>query len=305
MAVSPGTKALASAYDLLAGSIDGWFTDGCPSCSFGSVLQTYGWGGPITPARGSVMTAAQMNYLVDKCNLAGDIIESFVVNLPQVVAGNPLDASDYNILQGSSTLIAPLRNNIDPAELSVHAGLSDSRTTLWGTPDTTSINSIIRWTWSDFDEARYFWNAGGGVNRIMSLIGGTTPNAANFVTLFSTMGTVTMDMNNTVQSGSGGSPSSIGYYDLTTGFQQIFEQTIGGYGYAYTYGAGQHIKINARRSASGNYIEIETICTDGDSGNVDGQLISAGQNRSLDSQSSGGVTLTVATPTSTIIDTFE
>jgi len=303
MAVTPGTKALTTDYDSLAGSVDGWFSDGCPGCSFGSVLQTYGWGGPIIPARGSSMTAAQMNSLVDRCNIAGDIIESFAVNIPQIVAGSPSAASQYNQLQNASALIAPLRNNIDPAELSVHGGTSDSRTTLWGTSDTTSINSIIRWTWSDFNKSRYFWNSGGALNRIMSLVGGTTPNAANFVTLFSTMGTVTMDKNSTVQSGTGGNPSSIGYYDLTTGFQQIFEQNIGGYG--YTYGAGQSIRIYARRSASGNYVELETLCTDGDSGNVDGTLYCAGQNRSLDSQTSGAVTLTVTTPTSTIIETFE
>lgn len=303
MAVTPGTKALTTDYDGLAGFIDGWFTSGCPTCTFGNPLQTYGWGGAAVPARTAPMTAAQMNYLVDRCNLAGDIIESFSVSLPQVVAGTPAAASQFNQLESASQSIESLRLNIDPAEMSIVSGVQDARTTVWGSGDSTSVDNIIRYTFSDFDEARYFFNSGGGINVSMGIAGGSTSSYLDWVTLFANMGSVTFDHDSVSQSGSGGSAETFGYYSLTTSWQQIFKQSQGGYGYGY--GSGQTFTLYARRSSSGHWIEIWTDCTDYGMSTVDGTMTGTYRYRKLDNQTSGAVSLSITGPSVSVQETFE
>ena len=76
MAVTPGTKALGSSYDVLAGIVNAWFYDGCPTCSFGDLLQQFGWGGVAIPSHGIVMTAVDMDAIVDRCNIGADIVNN-------------------------------------------------------------------------------------------------------------------------------------------------------------------------------------------------------------------------------------
>lgn len=308
MSVTPGSEATAASYNILRLLVNSWFTDGCPVCVFGSPLQTLGWGGTIIPSVGSLMTAAQMNHLVDRCNLASGMLDSTgLVTLSQIVAGSPPLASDYNQIEGLATSILPLRFLVDPSEMSLISGITDSRTTPWGTSypgDTTSINNIIRYDFSDFDEARYFFNSGGAVSMSFSGIGGTTPNYDNWIALFGTsVGTITVDYNSTSQSGSGGTVTvGTGYYGLTTSWQQLFQQhSLGG----YSYGLFQEITINARRSASGDYIEFQTILDDSAPGSVDGTITGTYNYRKLDNQTSGAVSLSITAPVVTVQDTFE
>jgi hypothetical protein len=302
MAVATGTTALGSSYDTLSGIVNGWFYDGCPSCSFGNPLQRTGWGGTPIPFRNISITAADMNSIVDRCNLGGDIVNSFGVSISQIVPGSKILASQYNEMLTAAWDIVPFINNIEAAELSIVSGVQNSRTSGWGSPGT--IDNIIRFTFSNFNDSRYFWNSGGALSISMGAAGGSTSNYTNFVTLFSTMGTITFDYQSTAQSGSGGSVSSgIGFYDLTTSWQQIFQQDIGPYGYAYT--AEQQITIYARRSASGNHIEIRTLLEDFDIGSVDGVITGTYNYRKLDNQTSGSASLSITAPVASVQNTFE
>ncbi len=88
--------------------------------------------------------------------------------------------------------------------------------------------------------------------------------------------------------------------DLTEIYQLIFTQSGTG---AYT---DNEIEIYARRSASGNYIEIRILLNDDHVGSVDGTTTATFQYGKLDDQASGVETLVITAPTSVAMqDTFE
>jgi len=109
------------------------------------------------------------------------------------------------------------------------------------------------------------------------------------------MGTILMDHTQTTQSGSGGTPTAIGYYDLSTSYQTIFSQTGSG---AYTDAT---LVIEARYGASGAYIEVRITLTPGSGRSVDGTTTITTQYRKLDNQASGAETLTITAPTYSLV----
>jgi hypothetical protein len=297
MAVNIGNLITAVNFNTLADLIDDWFSDGCAACSFGNGNQKFGWGGSTISNKniGEVITAVNFNEMIDRINIGEDIVNGVAGALSRVSISNPITATIYNNIQSKEVSIRALKNTIEAAELSIHAGTTDARTTAWA----GTINNVIRYTFANFNKARYLFNSGGALLISLVLAGGTTGNAANWTTLFSTMGTITMDFENTSQSGSGGTGGSIGYYDLTTNYQQIFTQSGTG---AYT---DNEIIIYARRSASGNYIEIYIVLNDDHAGTVNGTTTATYQYKKLDNQSSGAASLAITAPTLSKINTFE
>lgn len=298
MTVNIGDLITAVSFNTLADKIDDWFSDGCVACAFGGPNQKFGWGGSLVSNKniGNDILATDFNEMIDRINIGVDIVNGVAGTLPNLSIGNDIYASEYNNIENKESAIRALKNTIDAVELSIHAGTTDARTTAW--PGT--IDDICRYTFTSFNSARYFFNSGGAILISMALTGGSTGNAANWVSLFNRMGTVILDLDTTYQTGTDGAPSAIGYYNLTTTWQQIFIQS--GPGYVYS---DNEIEINARRSASGNYIEIQVVLNDDHIGTVDGTTTATFQYKKLDDQSSGAASLTIVAPSVTIQETFQ
>ena len=111
------------------------------------------------------------------------------------------------------------------------------------------------------------------------------------------MGTISMNYTLTTQSGSGGTTTTIGYYDLTTSWQQIFSQTGTG---AYS---STNVTLQARRSILGEYIEINFIITPNTGGTVNGTTTAYAKYKKLDDQTSGGVLLQIDPPSTVSVIT--
>lgn len=301
MSVTQGFEAFASEYNSLRVEIDKWFADNYDSAVFGDTNQSYGWGGADSTAVLATddMLASQMNSLIDRCNVGVDICNNVISSLSQLVAGtSDILANQYNNIETKSDLISLHRLDIVSTELSLNAGQLDARTTSYS----AAINCTFRYAFTNFKNSRYFWNTNGGLN-ISGVISGYTSglgyDGAGINEIFTTMGTITMNHTATIQSGSGGSPSSIGFYDLTTAYQTIFSQSGTG---AYTDAT---VTIGARRDALGSYIELQVTITPESGRVVDGTTTMTTQYRKLDNQSSGGVTLIIPTPVATVQDTLE
>jgi len=299
MTVSAGNKALASDYETLANRVDDWFTNDCTACVFGDPNQVYGWGGDTTPQviQGDEMLSDQMNEVIDRLNI-GVNITSVSGTLTRLSPGTSVLASQYNTADAKEILIRAQKNNINPVEISLIPGTSNQRTTSYA----TSINAVFRYTFSTFNEARYFFNSGGsldlrGVQSGGS--GGTGKDTLGIRAILTTMGTVSMNYTLTTQSGSGGTTTTIGYYDLTTGWQQIFQQAgVGAYSNAY-------VTLQARRSALGEYIEINFIVSPEAGRTVDGTTTAYAEYKKLDDQNSGDILLQIDPPsTVTVITPF-
>lgn len=307
MAVLIGDVAQASAYNTLKSGINLWFGDSDPSMVFGAVNQTYGWGGtvPVNILTGELIEAVEYNPLIDICNLGTGIITSVSGDLSQVANPGLISASEYNNVETKSSSLSSGRFNIDSGELSLHAGTSDARTTNWS----AAINCVFRYSFSNFAEARYFFNSGGALNISGTITGyseGAGWDGAGFNGIFTNMGTVTMDYTQTTQSGIGGTTTAIGYYDLTTAWQQIFSMdgAVSPYVYTYPY-QDTYLNIYARYQGLGALVDIYVILTPGVGRTVDGTTTITSQYRKLDDQTSGSQSLSITAPSASVTNTLE
>lgn len=297
MTVIAGNTIFASDYNTLRGEINQWFGDPNPSMVFGDGSQTQGWGGsmPAVVNIGDIISATQLNTFTDRCNIGEDIVNVVSGTLPQIAAGTIITAAGWNAIETKSDSIFTNRLDIEAAELSLIAGGSSARVASYS----TAINCTFRYTSASFAAARYFWNSGGALN-ISGIISGYTLgwgyDGQGVNEILTGMGTVTMNYTQTIQSGAGGTPTSIGFYNLTTGFQTIFTQTGTG---AYT---NTVLTIEARYGGSGAWTELRVTITPDPARTVDGTTTITTQQRKLDNQSSGAASLSITAPVYSLID---
>ena len=297
MAVVQGNAALASDFNTLKDEVNKWFGDSNPSMVFGAGDQTHGWGGTNAAAvvQGNLMQASEMNTLMDRVNIGADIVNTVGGSIGNVSAGANIVASIFNSVETFSDALSTGRLDIEAAELSLAAGGNSVRSTTWS----AAINCTFRYTFASFAKARYFFNSGGAFNITGAITGystGTGWDGAGFNEIFTNMGTILMNYTQTTESGSGGTPTAVGYYDLTTSYVNIYTATGTG---AYTDAT---LAIAARRSASGNYVEIRITLTPGAGRSVNGTTTITTQKRKLINQSSGAASLAITTPTYSLID---
>jgi hypothetical protein len=300
MAVVQGNLALASDFNTLKDEVNKWFGDSNPSMVFGAGDQTHGWGGSNAAAvvQGNLMQASEMNTLIDRINIGADIVNTVGGSLFNVSAGANILASIFNSTETFSDALSTGRLDIDAAELSLAAGGSAVRTNTWS----ALISCIFRYTFASFAKARYFFNSGGAFNTSSTITGystGTGWDGAGFNEIFTDMGTILMNYTQTTQSGAGGTPTSIGYYDLTTDWQLIFSQVGTG---AYTDAV---CNIYARYQSSGAVVDVAYNLVPGSGRSVNGTTTSTTQQRKLDNQSSGAASLTITAPTYSLFQNYQ
>jgi hypothetical protein len=95
------------------------------------------------------------------------------------------------------------------------------RTTAW---NATVTNTVIL-TFTDSNAARYFFNTGGNIQFSAAM----TPDVANlkntsWQTMLTNMGSIIMNYNTTVVTGSGTASGGIGFYQLNTSQQLLFQK---------------------------------------------------------------------------------
>lgn len=301
MSVTQGFEAFASEFNTLQTGVNKWFADNYPSVTFGDTNQKYGWGGVDSTAvtDGIEMLASDMNSLIDQCNIGQTIVNNVSGTLSQIVPDvNDILATDYNNIESKSTLINTNKLNIDAGELSLLTGANSVRTITYDVP----IDCTFRYTLTDFQESRHFWNSGGAVNISGTITGYTTGSGydgAGIDEILTSMGTITMNYTETTQSGSGGVTYGIGFYDLTTSYRSIFFQK--GIG-AYSDAA---LLIEARRDVTGAYVEILVTLEPELHKDVDGTTTITSQYRKLDNQSSGAKSLIITAPAATVEDELQ
>lgn len=154
------------------------------------------------------------------------------------------EANDGNIYDINSSLTTIETNRLiaDATSVSVFVNaLNSTRASSWNSSLQHRFTAVL----PTVDDARYFFNSGGEIRIRGSRSGGSsTPQNDSWTEILTNMGTIVFDYNNTTQlgGGAGWTLSSIGYYDLTTSFQQIATgvDTTGG-----TYAANE-ARIDAR-----------------------------------------------------------
>ena len=271
MAVTPGSKALASEYNSVAELVNKVFGDKYSSASVTDPDRTnhkFGWGATNIAdalANGTLITADRLQDLVERTNVmvdhtaVADTILVFAVptNRQDILIRTPVRAEDLNVVENkivNSILANENHATVDPTNASA----------LPATPGTPYIRNIPwsnkitgehKWTFNNYNHARYFFNGGGQLRLTMNLEGGSTAGYYNWSDIVNEIGVLSFTYNNMLQSASTftqGTSEGKGFYDLTEYYGDgsdagsaneglLFTSagvTISAYGYGYGYGYG-------------------------------------------------------------------
>lgn len=218
-----------------------------------------------TVAATNTITAAQWNSLYNGlANIADHTGDTLSVSTETNVSDSDLIAIKANLVADIATLAA-----------SVAAGCPNAPTT-GGLADVTSVASAAfdqshvveqSFTFNSADEARYFFNGGGGVRVNMTNAGGTTYGKNTVITdLMSQMGYFTLKAQLSTTSGSitdstTGSDLTIGFYDLTNAYQTVFVLTESTSTYSSSYNTQLSLKIEAKCNVALNTTGGATVVT--------------------------------------------
>ena len=129
------------------------------------------------------------------------------------------DRSAYNAYADTITTFKLVTPPTGQATLETYS--NSSRTTSWN----NTVTHTVVLTFPSYNAARYFFNTGGNIQFTASM----TPDVSNlknnsWQTMLTNMGTVTMNYNSTTVSGTGSAAAGIGFYQLTTAQQLIFQK---------------------------------------------------------------------------------
>jgi len=132
--------------------------------------------------------------------------------------GSTITADPFDYV-GAVQTVESLKLNT-PAVPVVTTPIVSIRTERWtGAPQ---LEALV--TFTSEDQARYFFNSGGEILINANITGSTNAQSANWVTLLSTCGNISIKAQTTVQSGSGGQPNNVGYYSLGESSKRLFIQ---------------------------------------------------------------------------------
>lgn len=148
-----------------------------------------------------------------------------VASIPNIVPGIEID--DVQITSFENAIPVLTANRFSLAEFtdeSFSPTISQTRTTAWGSPSTTTIRHSFTVDFGSPSNARWFFNSGSQLRFNASRSGGS-PSAQNtsWTNLLSSMGTVIYNIAGSTASS--GTTSAIGFYSLTNIPQTVFTKT--------------------------------------------------------------------------------
>ena len=218
--------------------------------------------------------------VIQNLNIVAENTSSFI-NDDGIISADPdgfkKGIADFENLmsqvQADKQLIHPTQSALEPA-------ISSARTSSWN----GLIYHEVAVTFSSAESKRFFFNTGGEIRISANNSGASTPKGLDWSQLCSQVGTIKFSANETISTTGGG--SSIGNYDLTSAFQNIY-QKIGSGTYSAVY-AGNIYTIKARSDIPTRIIfriEFNDVVFDNNiDNNVDGRLESVLQHYRADGE---------------------
>lgn len=157
---------------------------------------------------------------------------------------------------------------LHPSQAALESAITSARSSSWN----GLIYHEVAVTFASAEAKRFFFNTGGEIRFSANNSSASTPKGLDWAQLCSQVGTVKFGANSTTSTTGGG--SSIGNYDLTSSFQNIY-QKVGSGTYSAVY-AGNIYTIKARTDIDTRIIfriEFNDVVTDNNiDNNVDGRL---------------------------------
>lgn len=172
---------------------------------------------------------------------------------------------DFELLM---TQVQADKSLLHPSQAALESAITSARSSSWN----GLIYHEVAVTFASAEAKRFFFNTGGEIRFSANNSSASTPKGLDWAQLCSQVGTVKFGANSTTSTTGGG--SSIGNYDLTSSFQNIY-QKVGSGTYSAVY-AGNIYTIKARTDIDTRIIfriEFNDVVTDNNiDNNVDGRL---------------------------------
>lgn len=203
-------------------------------------------------------------------------------------AAFPADTTGgFNDYLDAMTSLENDRFLIDPGFDDIADLITDERTTSWN----STINMNFTVTWPNADARRHFFNAGGQIRIRGVLAAGGGSKDTDWRAMLSNPGTVCFGYNYTTVTGSatGVTLNSIGNYDLTATFQEIFSKS----GNAAVY-AENNWTVRVKENSS-TVIEFSVTFNDDDAGDRPDPSPPPPYGPLVDEQVTADLTLTMGT----------
>ncbi len=180
------------------------------------------------------VTATHMSLLFDdlsagrkhQTNLAPSDI-ALIVQTDVIEDSNTVNKKGVAQYESLTTTLENERFLIDVNQGTAEAGVQGQYTNPWD----GQLDHIVNVSFTDGNHARHFFNSGGEIRFSANIaFTGTEAKTINWATILSNMQTVKFNYTETSATGSG-TGSNIGYHDVTTTYQTLFDKAGSG---AYT-----------------------------------------------------------------------
>ena len=234
------------------------------------------WGANVTP--GTYITAGSgTTWTITPSQTAAS---SAMRSGGNIQAGDRITAKETTIFPTAVTAITTNQFlNAEYSDESFSPTLTNSRTTSWGSAVNPTVTHAFTIDFTTSANARYYFNSGGNIQMSASRSGGTVSTQnTNWTTLLSSIGTISFNYNSTVRSGTGGTGSSIGFYNLTTTNQTVFTGSGTGSYSTNTYTVLMRCDVASNTTGTARYVYVTINFTDTHtntfSDSVDGTLTS-------------------------------
>jgi hypothetical protein len=261
MAIGVGNTILASDYNSIQSTVASILGSGSGDRGYGQAVSS----GQV--AATNTITASQMQNLKSDLDKIRYHQANAASTAPSVSAGGVIYASDWSTYSSQASTLDTNRLSIASEQATLTTGVNPQIAS--GTWNNNRTH-IVTASFGSADIARYFFNAGGEIRIIPTMSGhsSSTTKGGRWNNLFTTAGSIRFRAYDTVASG--GTGSSIGWYNLS-GTQQIFTIVDSG-----TY-SNNDLTITASKTATVLTLNIQ-YNDDGSTGiideNVDGTLTS-------------------------------
>ena len=251
------------------------------------------------------------NSLIDRSNAilthVGDSTQ-----LTNVSVGTDITSNDGNYIENvyqTNVLMNDVHLTVGASASSETNAGNFARTDAWD----SRLEGIFAYTFTDYSQARYFFNSGGEIRFSLDMTGNAS-NAgyASWNAICTGLGTVRMNHEGTLQSGSGGISNGRGFYHLTTDWQTIFSSASPGGGYGGGGYGGGYANLRAVFYAkyvevgSAHQVQIKVVMDDGShhANPITGTTTFFAKTLQPNNISKNSVSYSVTGPTASIIENF-
>lgn len=178
---------------------------------------------PAAIGNTTIASATMWNNLRSAMSVINTHTGSALTLQPSVTPGSLIVANDG---RPGVVNVASLISTLDTSRFNVGPGQSVSTVMITNTRSASWTNSIYHEFVVSFgieDRARYFFNTGGKIQLNASRTGGTVSGINTVLSnILTAMSTISINATSTTYSGTGGTASNLGYYNLTSSYQTVF-----------------------------------------------------------------------------------